>query len=207
MKRKLILLVLVLPIAAFLYHPPTAALDVLYKRADRGDKIAFAVLRGHAASGDVRAQVLVGRLETCALMGGPVCKVPYNSEDAAYWFMKAADQGDAEAQFSAGASMEDTAAGIELMKKSGEQGFRLGPIELCDFYFYGRHVKKDLAEAYYWCSLEAAEYHGKLDRPDLQQLPQLLDAEQKAAGDKRIQEWIKAHPDLAVSPPLPALTK
>ena len=94
--------------------------------------------------------------------------VPQDIEKAAYWFIKAAEQGNAEAQFRLGTIdfpkdgvpfavfLEDLEKAIYWLTKAAEQGNGYAQMHLGDNYANGIGVKQDLEKANYWTA-KAAE--------------------------------------------------
>ncbi len=82
----------------------------------------------------------------------------YNSKNykkAAEFFQKAAEQGNASAQYNLGVMYDngqgvkkDYKKAIELYKKAAEQGNASAQSNLGVMYYYGRGVKKDKIKAY-----------------------------------------------------------
>ena len=100
-----------------------------------------------ADSGDVKAQNELGQF---------YAEKGYFIE-ATKWYRKAANQGDAEAQFNMvlafynGSGVvfnEDSAFYYQL--KAAEQGYANAQIEIGACYENGKHVDKDIAKAIYW---------------------------------------------------------
>jgi uncharacterized caspase-like protein len=89
--------------------------------------------------------------------------VPQDYAEAAKWYRKAADQGDAEAQCILGASYyfglgvpQDYAEAAKWYRKAAEQGYALAQFNLGVSYYSGEGVPQDYAEAYAWYSVSAA---------------------------------------------------
>ena len=100
-----------------------------------------------ADSGDVKAQNELGQF---------YAEKGYFIE-ATKWYRKAANQGDAEAQFNMALAFyngsgvvfnEDSAFFYQL--KAAEQGYANAQIEIGACYENGKHVDKDMAKAIYW---------------------------------------------------------
>jgi hypothetical protein len=81
---------------------------------------------------------------------------------------------------------------LEAQIKAGNQGDGKAQRGLGNMYRMGLGVKQDYAEAYFWLSLALKTPYGSpFWRDDVaRQLP----PEQKAAVDKRVEDWMKSHP-------------
>jgi TPR repeat protein len=113
------------------------------------DASRLAVWKAAAEKGTPEAQWLHGHV----LLYGAHCeKAP---EEALEWFRKAADQGNATAQFALGGcyqlgQSQDYTEAMKWYRKSAEQGFVPAQTSLAGFYYEGRGVPTDHAEALKW---------------------------------------------------------
>ncbi len=80
-----------------------------------------------------------------------------NYTQAVYWYRKAAEQGDAAAQYNLGVHYddgkgvtEDDAQAVYWYRKAAEQGDAAAQNLLCLYYYSGYGVAKDLEQAKYW---------------------------------------------------------
>lgn len=88
-----------------------------------------------------------------------------NKEEAYRWYEKAAEMGDASAQYLFGDeimrygyhSTNGDKKAIELFKKSAEQGNRDAQRELGEVFYYGKGVAKDYNEALKWYKMAATQ--------------------------------------------------
>jgi TPR repeat protein len=130
--------------------------------------------------------------------------VPQNYAQAAFWWRKAAEQGDDQAQFNLGLSC-DKGRGVKKdhtqaafwWRKAAEQGFAPAQHNLGVLYHYAQGVPRDYAEAYFWYALAAA---GKADASNAKDAAKYRD---KAAShltpadlsreQERAREWLEAH--------------
>ena len=113
------------------------------------DASRLAVWKAAAEKGTPEAQWLHGHV----LLYGAHCeKAP---EEALKWFRKAADQGNAAAQYALGGcyqfgQSQDYTEAMEWYRKAAEQGFVPAQTALAGFYYKGRGVPTDHAEALKW---------------------------------------------------------
>ena len=151
--------------------------------------------------------------------------VKQDDKEAAQWFRKAADQGDAESQFALSvmystgivfkkdevegeawlrkaADQGYTAAAQMLytaeLRKKGEHGDLHAQYTLCKMYDFGQWVESNKAEAYFWISLAAskdATYSLLRDTIGFTLKDEQLTAEKKRAG-----EWKPTSASSAVTP-------
>ena len=73
------------------------------------------------------------------------------------WFRKAAEQGDADAQFNLGLAYangqgvrQDYAEAVQRYRKAAEQGYADAQINLGNMYYKGRGVRQDSSLAQEW---------------------------------------------------------
>jgi TPR repeat protein len=134
----------------------------------------------------------------------------HNSEhwrytQAALWFRKAADQGDAEAQDALGDLYDSDQGGLQdyeqaafWYRKAADQGYADAQWSLGGLYLDGQGVPRDYAEAYFWYDLAAA---GEQDASDSKQVAKSRDeaASHLTPADlsreqERARKWFEAHP-------------
>ncbi|MEZ0224919.1 MAG: tetratricopeptide repeat protein [Alphaproteobacteria bacterium] len=138
------------------------------RASDRGNvPVAIKLLRPLAEKGDAVAQYRFGRLYLIHWGGAEQNK-------------------RAEKLF--GIKM-DYAEALKWFRKSAEQGNKDAMLEISNMYAEGLGgVREDYVEVYFWVSL--ARKHGQpgndFDLP--------ITDEQKVAVNKRVEEWLKAHP-------------
>jgi TPR repeat protein len=174
--------------------------------ADRRDyQTALKLLQPLADQGNAEAQYDLGNM----YLDGPNGKPDF--AEAAKWYRKAADQGNVVGQFAVGnmyknghGVKKDPAEAAKWYRKAAEQGFTGWSTEAQEqlgvMYEYGQGVEKDYAEAYFWLSLmKKGHSHGFDIGPE--GAAASLTPEQKAAVDKRVEEWGRAH---AYGPPASA---
>jgi TPR repeat protein len=96
--------------------------------------------------------------------------VPQDYAAALSWYQKAANQGDAIAQYNLGISYangrgvpQDYAAAVQWYRKAADQGLPDGQFNLADMYFSGRGVPQDNVMAYMWFDLAAAQGKARAD--------------------------------------------
>ena len=89
-----------------------------------------------------------------------------NEDDAkaVSWYRKAAEQGDADAQFNLGWMYdfgkdvpEDDAKAVSWYRKAAEQGLADAQYNLGLMYALGRGVPEDYAQGYAWLSIAASQ--------------------------------------------------
>jgi TPR repeat protein len=172
------------------------------KKANRSPTKAsdLPALKAKADAGDAEAQHELGRIFSLGEI------VPPDKTESMKWYRKAADQGHAKAQVEIGEMYfdgigvkQDGAEGLKWLLKAAEQGNGHAPLRLYDRYWRGVGVKQDYAEAYFWASVGFAELNGlfKNNNKDFYEKVAALGgltSEKKAAIDKRVEEWKKAHP-------------
>jgi hypothetical protein len=130
--------------------------------------------------------------------------VPQDDNQAAFWWRKAAEHGDAEAQGSLGALYEsgmgvpqDYGEAALWWRKAAEQGNVGTQAKLGFLYYKGEGVPQDYAEAYFWLDLAAA---GKLDASIAEAVPRirdkvasLLTPDDLSREQERARKWFEAH--------------
>ncbi|HUR45433.1 MAG TPA: tetratricopeptide repeat protein, partial [Candidatus Saccharimonadales bacterium] len=83
-----------------------------------------------------------------------------NSEEAAQWWLKAAESGEESAQFNLGSAFllgdgvpKDLKQAYDWIKRSADNGYPLAQISIARFYYEGWNVNRDRAEALKWLTL------------------------------------------------------
>lgn len=125
--------------------------------------------------------------------------VERDQAEAMKWYRKAAEQGNARAQAAVGTiygqgwgvKRDDTEA-AKWLRMAADQGDAEAQLTLGLMYEDGRGIKQDYAEAYFWENLGIKagavlidDSYGERQRQwDLR-----LSLEQRAAIEKRIEEW------------------
>ena len=115
---------------------------------------------------------------------------------------KAAEQGDASAQYNLGVMYrdgngvpKDLAKAVEWFRKAAEQGYPNAQYNLGVMYQDGDGVPRDLVQAHKWFSLAAAS--GSEGAPDARpELESVMTKEQIAEAEKLASEWREAHPEV-----------
>jgi TPR repeat protein len=124
---------------------------------------------------------------------------------AVFWFRKAAEQGDSDAQDELGnlylsgeGVTKDYTQAREWFRKAAEQGDADAQESLGDLYGNGQGVTQDYAEAYFWYDLAAA---GEQDASDSKQVAKDRDeaASHLTPADlsreqERARKWFEDHP-------------
>lgn len=115
-----------------------------------GDMVSDLV--GRAEKGE-----LVAQLELAAIYAKGE-GVPKDNAAAARWFLKAAEQGDANAQFILGQRYsKDVAEAVKWFSKAAEQGHGEARMNLGGIYIAGKGVLKNSTEAAKWFLLSAEQ--------------------------------------------------
>ena len=97
--------------------------------------------------------------------------VPRDYAQALVWYRKAADQGDALAQFSLGLVYDngqgvpqDFAQAVVWYRKAADQGEARAQINLGVMYEKGQGVPQDYAQAHMWRNIAASQRENAEDR-------------------------------------------
>ena len=106
-------------------------------------------------------------------------------EEAAKWLRKAAEQGDADAQYNLGVCYDngrgvpqDYAEAVKWYRKAAEQGDADAQYNLGVCYIFGRGVKRDCEEAEKWF-IKAVEHCSNSNKKDAKKFLRLIKKEQK----------------------------
>jgi hypothetical protein len=104
-------------------------------------------------------------------MGGK--GVPQDWEEAARWFRKAADQGNATAEFNLGSLSEAGATGLSKddaarwYRKAADQNYPYAQEALGGLYLLGQGVPQDKVSAYMWMTLASGAPGAESSRDEL----------------------------------------
>jgi hypothetical protein len=116
------------------------------------------------------------------------------------WYRKAADQGNANAQYNLGVAydngegvLKDEAEAVRWYRKAAEQGNSLAQYNLAGAYINGEGVPKNEAEAYFWLNLGAAALDEKA-RSARDQIGEKLTREKRLEVQERCRKWTETHP-------------
>ena len=119
--------------------------------------------------------------------------VPENDAEAVKWYRKAADQGDADAQYNLGVMYasgegvpENDAEAVKWYRKAADQGDADAQHNLGVIYANGEGVPENNILAYVWWSIAKTQGHtkaaGKLDRLKPKMTPRQIAAGQALAA-------------------------
>src|SRR6266496_1644290 len=130
----------------------TAAVFQLPAQQNEADRKVLAEIRAGADKGDAKAQYELGR---AFFSGTP--RVAKDEAEAVKWFLKAAEQNVADAQFSLGVCYangrgvtKDDAESVKWFRKAAEQNDARTQAALGVRYATGQGVAKNKAEAVKW---------------------------------------------------------
>jgi uncharacterized protein len=139
----------------------------------------------------------------------PDGRVPTDYAEAIRWFRKAAEQGNAKAQFSLASKYhlgeevtQDYGEAIRWYRKAAEQREPLAEFNLGVMYAKGQGVPQDYVQGYAWISLGAAdsrgdaqkEFYAKEFAADRDRLAKEMTAQQLAQAQRFIRQWEAARP-------------
>ena len=145
------------PVLLSACNATAAALDDCVAAYDRQDYVlALLLCRPLAEQGDPRAQDKLGLMYWRG--HGPRGGSAEELGEAANWFFRAANQGDAQAQFDAGRALavtENFAEAAKWFRKAADQGHAQAQIYLGAMYHDGQGVGKDYVEAAKWYRMAA----------------------------------------------------
>lgn len=151
---------------------------------------AMKLFQQAAAPGSVEAQDQIGELYD---FGEGVAR---NTAEAMKWYRQAAENGNAEAQFDIGVrcaqgrdAKQDYAEALGWLQKAADQAHPQALAWMGTLYEKGWGVPQDQMEAYFWDRL-AVKYqtiYGK-------RVPFRPTSEQYAILEKRLADWVAAHP-------------
>jgi len=130
--------------------------------------------------------------------------VPENNAEAVKWYRKAAERGDADAQFALGfiyakglGVPQDYAEAIKWTRKAADQGQALAQYNLGVAYSNGQGVPQDYVQSYYWYSLAASRSAGddhKKFSASINAAAKKLNPEKLLEAQRMTMEWEKSHP-------------
>jgi hypothetical protein len=114
------------------------------------------------------------------------------------WYRKAAEQGDASAQFSLAVIydegegvQQDNAQAAKWYRKAADQNDSTAQLVLGNMYYDGRGVPQDYVQAYEWLNLSAAQgYLIATNSRDL--VAKHMTAAQIAEAQKLTRDWLAA---------------
>jgi TPR repeat protein len=127
--------------------------------------------------------------------------VPQDYAEAVKWYRKAADQGNAEAQFWLGAAYylnrgvpQDYAEAVKWYGKAADQGNAAAQASLGAMYSVGQGVPQDYVQSHKWLNLAASRIPASdAEREVVVKLRDAVAAEmtpaQIAEAQKRAREW------------------
>jgi TPR repeat protein len=163
---------------------------------------SFATWEKKAHAGDALAQNVVGM----AYKYGEV--TPQNHARSLEWFLKAANRGDADAQFNLGriygkatgpvygkqrAATRDDVAAASWYRKAAEQNYAPAQFNLAQMYAEGSSTfAQNLAEAYFWLQLAGAGGDPNALK-ELNKIEGQLSATEKRRADLLIASWKQRH--------------
>jgi hypothetical protein len=121
--------------------------------------------------------------------------VPQDHGRAREWFLKAADQGLAEAQYNLGVIYhhgqgvpQDYGTAIEWFRKAADQGLANAQLSLGAMYAFGQGVSQDYVHAHMWFSLAAAQgVSDAINHRDI--VAAKMTPDQIAEAQKLAREW------------------
>lgn len=123
-----------------------------------------------------------------------------NYTKAFQWYTKAAEQGDAGAQFDLGVMygkgegvLQDYKQAVKWYTKAAEQGHARAQSNLATMYYAGNGVLQDLVTAYAWANIASAGGAGSKKRDAI---ASFATPSQIAEGQKLSREMVKANPKL-----------
>ena len=147
---------------------------------------AFTLVRPLAEQGDAKAQTLLGELYGVYALGNGI-----DLAEAAKWYRRAADQGNAEAQWRLAQKYyfdEDYAQAVAWSRKAADQGHAFGQLFLGMMYRDGQGVPQDYVIAHMWFNLAAAaDGSGAKSRDDI---AAKMTPAQIAEAQRMASEWV-----------------
>ena len=125
--------------------------------------------------------------------------VEHDNAEAVRWYRKAADQGNANAQFSLGVKYDngqgvpqDYAEAIRWYRKAADQRNANAQFSLGQIYAKGQTVKRDYIEAYMWLNLAFSSTNGDVQTKFVnarELIAKKMSAKQIVEGQRRAREW------------------
>ena len=129
--------------------------------------------------------------------------VPQDAAEAVTWYRKAAEQGDAEAQYSLGVMYDtgegvpqDDATAVRWYCLAAEQGIARAQYSLGVMYGTGLGVPQDRAEAHMWLNLAASRSSGADRERSVgarDRLAERMTPADLREAQRRAREWHAAH--------------
>jgi TPR repeat protein len=130
--------------------------------------------------------------------------LPHDDTQAAFWFRKAAEQGNVETQellgrwyYQGRGVPKDYAQAAIWYRKAAEQGHAIAQLELGDLYGSGQGVPQDYAEAYFWLDLAASRAQAFSDSKqvakDRDEAASHLTPADLSREQERARKWFEAH--------------
>ena len=123
-------------------------------------------------------------------------------KEAVKWYRKAADQGDAMAQFGLGNRYKtgegvgkDLKEAVKWYRKAADQGFASAQDSLRDMYTFGEGVHEDRVTAYAWCNIAAANGNALSKKYKGSNAKEMTSA-QIAQAEALVKEMIRKNPKL-----------
>ena len=121
--------------------------------------------------------------------------MPQNYVEAAKWFQKSADQGNAAAQYSLGymyangeGVAENDAEAVKWYRLAADQGVADAQHKLGVMYDNGEGVPKSIVDAYFWGNLAAAQGHADAET-NKAIIEKQMTREQIAEAQRRSAAW------------------
>jgi TPR repeat protein len=128
--------------------------------------------------------------------------VPQDDDQAATWYLKAAEEGDADAQFRLGYAYrlgrgvpQDDAQAAVWYLKAADQGDADTQVHLGAMYYLGQGVPKDYVEAHKWRNLAASRASAERQKEyaeDSDAVAKAMTPAQIAEAQKLAREWVAA---------------
>lgn len=197
-RLKKLLLSFAMPIALGLSHSANAYESEQFQAAVESlSPKTVARWEEKARAGDVLAQNVMGMAYKYGL------GIKQNHEMSGQWFRKAAEQGDADAQFNLGriygkgfgtyartrAAPQDDVEAVYWYRRSAEQGYRPAQFSLAEIYAEGgRDIPQNYEQAYFWMSL-AGSAGDTAARQKLESYATHMSAVQIAAAQELVVDW------------------
>jgi TPR repeat protein len=131
----------------------------------------------------------------------------HDSEEAAMWYSKSAEQGHIEAQYNIGRYYEcgigvvqDLTQAAGWYRKAADKSNHNASISLGALYAYGQGVQQSYAEAYFWLSVAANVKTGTVREDVANAVTSLTDnvrskcsRQQISNVEERLASWLSAH--------------
>lgn len=186
---KLFFCTIILGFAAIVLSAPLAAENLL----DVVEKAQKTINQKYSVESSVARKIATEELEKIARSDKSedekIAAILAKFPDPVTEMMKAAEQGDAEAQFNLGRSYDKEKKYSEAVKwyrKSAEQGYASAQYHLGICYYNGNGISKDLTEAVKW--LRKAAEQGNEDAKKQLAAPDLEEEQRKREEAKKIDD-------------------